>query len=228
MNKLKTPGRPATARRVIVSDSEDSSDDEPEPEPERNDNDDGAILVLNDPPKARKPISKPDALPTKMLPRFMHPGGGNDILKTPGGGRILISDGTPLHTPVQDRLEDGPGRMPGFFDPGPSRVSKGKGKTKKAQIDSPLADNTTTPAARGGPAKSGTTGTGTPVASTKKGGRITKKAQEEARQNQLQAYAKQLFTELNQAVFDNGLPTTTELNWNKRLQTTAGRAKWSS
>ncbi|KAG1867821.1 SprT-like family-domain-containing protein [Suillus subalutaceus] len=39
-------------------------------------------------------------------------------------------------------------------------------------------------------------------------------------------YAAQLFEELNSTIFNNGLPRETKLNWNKRLLTTAGRAKW--
>jgi hypothetical protein len=39
-------------------------------------------------------------------------------------------------------------------------------------------------------------------------------------------YAQQLFDDLNASIFKGGLPNNTALNWNKRLLTTAGRAKW--
>ncbi|KAG2146512.1 SprT-like family-domain-containing protein [Suillus bovinus] len=50
-----------------------------------------------------------------------------------------------------------------------------------------------------------------------------RKAEEQARREK---YAAQLFEELNSTIFNNGLPRETKLNWNKRLLTTAGRAKW--
>ncbi|KAG2754506.1 hypothetical protein P692DRAFT_20854246 [Suillus brevipes Sb2] len=49
------------------------------------------------------------------------------------------------------------------------------------------------------------------------------KAEEQTRREK---YAAQLFEELNSTIFNNGLPIETKLNWNKRLLTTAGRAKW--
>jgi hypothetical protein len=49
------------------------------------------------------------------------------------------------------------------------------------------------------------------------------KAEEQIRREK---YAAQLFEELNSTIFNNGLPIETKLNWNKRLLTTAGRAKW--
>lgn len=56
--------------------------------------------------------------------------------------------------------------------------------------------------------------------------RTGKKAQAAAEQAKREVYAQQLFTELNRIVFKDGLPKETKLNWNKRLLTTAGRAKW--
>ncbi|KAF4623161.1 hypothetical protein D9613_002031 [Agrocybe pediades] len=54
----------------------------------------------------------------------------------------------------------------------------------------------------------------------------SKKAQKEAEQKRLHDYAQQLFNDLNLSVFKQGLPVETKLNWNKRLLTTAGRAKF--
>ncbi|KAG2155400.1 SprT-like family-domain-containing protein [Suillus clintonianus] len=49
------------------------------------------------------------------------------------------------------------------------------------------------------------------------------KAEESARREK---YAEQLFGELNGTIFNDGLPRETKLHWNKRLLTTAGRARW--
>lgn len=54
----------------------------------------------------------------------------------------------------------------------------------------------------------------------------TKKAREAADLQQRHEYAQKLFTDLNKLVFKEGLPTDTKLNWNKRLLTTAGKAKY--
>lgn len=54
----------------------------------------------------------------------------------------------------------------------------------------------------------------------------SKKAQQTVEQQRRHDYAQQLFEDLNASVFKGGLPHSTTLNWNKRLLTTAGRAKW--
>lgn len=56
--------------------------------------------------------------------------------------------------------------------------------------------------------------------------RMSKKAAEEAEQARREKYAQELFDELNKSVFGNGLPENTKLNWNKRLLTTAGKARY--
>ncbi|EKM83652.1 hypothetical protein AGABI1DRAFT_123986 [Agaricus bisporus var. burnettii JB137-S8] len=66
---------------------------------------------------------------------------------------------------------------------------------------------------------------GTPK-TNKSTGRVSKKALEKAEQIRRQEYAQELFEELNTSVFKNKLPHDTKLNWNKRLLTTAGRAKY--
>ncbi|TCD66773.1 hypothetical protein EIP91_000964 [Steccherinum ochraceum] len=67
--------------------------------------------------------------------------------------------------------------------------------------------------------KSSTSTTSTPRSSSKK----SVAAAEQARR---ETYARQFFNDLNEKVFGNGLPRETRLNWNVRLLTTAGRAKW--
>ena len=59
-----------------------------------------------------------------------------------------------------------------------------------------------------------------------KASRMTKKAQRDLEQARREAYANQLFRELNASVFKGGLPEATTLKWSVRLLTTAGRAKW--
>lgn len=56
--------------------------------------------------------------------------------------------------------------------------------------------------------------------------RVTKKQQQQAERERLQAYAAAFFRELNEGVFGGGIPEATELVWSKRLLTTAGRAHW--
>ncbi|KAF8807653.1 hypothetical protein BYT27DRAFT_7242120 [Phlegmacium glaucopus] len=68
---------------------------------------------------------------------------------------------------------------------------------------------------------------GPPPASSLKTPRSTsKKAQQTVEQRRRHDYAQQLFEDLNASVFKGGLPHNTALDWNKRLLTTAGRAKW--
>ena len=56
--------------------------------------------------------------------------------------------------------------------------------------------------------------------------RLTKKALEAAEQQRREQYAQAFFDEMNGTVFGAGLPGETKLVWNKRLLSTAGRAKW--
>ncbi|KAI9572761.1 SprT-like family-domain-containing protein [Boletus coccyginus] len=58
---------------------------------------------------------------------------------------------------------------------------------------------------------------------SKKVGHSAYKAKEQARR---QKYATDLFARLNKDVFGDRLPKNTTLEWNKRLLTTAGRARW--
>jgi hypothetical protein len=65
-----------------------------------------------------------------------------------------------------------------------------------------------------------------PPANSPKARSSSKKAQQTVEQQRRHDYAQQLFDELNASIFKGGLPNDTALNWNKRLLTTAGRAKW--
>ncbi|TEB39127.1 hypothetical protein FA13DRAFT_1725086 [Coprinellus micaceus] len=56
--------------------------------------------------------------------------------------------------------------------------------------------------------------------------RVTNKKRKQDQQEELRSYAQTLFAEINRTVFQQQLPEDTKLNWNKRLLTTAGRAKW--
>lgn len=61
---------------------------------------------------------------------------------------------------------------------------------------------------------------------TPKTPRMTKKAFHERELQRRRAYAQAFFDELNQSIFGGRIPASTELQWNKRLLTTAGRAHW--
>ena len=63
-------------------------------------------------------------------------------------------------------------------------------------------------------------------ASSPKARSNSKKTQQTVEQQRRHDYAQQLFDDLNASIFKGGLPSNTALNWNKRLLTTAGRAKW--
>lgn len=88
--------------------------------------------------------------------------------------------------------------------------------------DSGLLQSTRTPANKLRLKQANPPSAGSPAKAT----RVTKKAQAAAEQARREQYAEGLFTELNQVVFKEGLPKETKLVWNKRLLTTAGRAKW--
>jgi len=75
-------------------------------------------------------------------------------------------------------------------------------------------------------AKSISTPIGCKITQPKSTALKSKKATEEAEQASRESYAQELFDELNKSVFGNGLPENTKLNWNKRLLTTAGKAKY--
>ncbi|KAL0576381.1 hypothetical protein V5O48_005602 [Marasmius crinis-equi] len=75
--------------------------------------------------------------------------------------------------------------------------------------------------------KSATPSTNTPTQASPSKRKPSKKALEEARLTALFEYAQNFFHEINAAVFGNGLPRQTELIWNKKLLTTAGKAKWN-
>ncbi|KAJ8091326.1 hypothetical protein AAF712_013577 [Marasmius tenuissimus] len=91
--------------------------------------------------------------------------------------------------------------------------------------------NPATPAKKKGP-KLPETPTAAPAANTPTQGsqrkpRVSKKVLEETRLAQLFEYAQNFFHEMNAAVFGNGLPQQTQLSWNKKLYTTAGKARWN-
>ncbi|KAH9927471.1 SprT-like family-domain-containing protein, partial [Epithele typhae] len=56
--------------------------------------------------------------------------------------------------------------------------------------------------------------------------RMTKAAMQRRELQRRRDYATAFFEELNATVFGGGIPAGTELQWNKRLLTTAGRAHW--
>lgn len=62
--------------------------------------------------------------------------------------------------------------------------------------------------------------------SVQKQPRTSKKAAADAKLALLASYAQRWYDDLNLEVFDSKLPKDTELIWNKKLLTTAGRAHY--
>ncbi|KAF5337267.1 hypothetical protein D9611_003404 [Ephemerocybe angulata] len=133
--------------------------------------DDGAIMVFDEPPSARKPLRKP-------LSKASITGEGTNPVNDVFGMTGPRDD----HPPSDSHLE-----LPDVAPVAP-RPSPKKKPSRTPRVNS-------------------------------------KKAKEE-QQEKLYTYASSLFEELNRTVFKGGLPADTKLNWNKRLLTTAGRAKW--
>nr|VWP02555.1 Oligopeptide transporter OPT-like protein [Ganoderma boninense] len=147
--------------------------------------DDGAILVLDEPRSAQKPIRRP---PPSSSTGTAAPG-----LTTPLAGpsklRLTVSSGSASEEEVATIIK-------------PKSRLKGVSESKLT--------------------------TGSPGASTltPKTPRMTKKALHERELERRRAYAQAFFEELNRSIFGGGIPASTELQWNKRLLTTAGRAHW--
>ncbi|THH20959.1 hypothetical protein EW146_g524 [Bondarzewia mesenterica] len=93
-------------------------------------------------------------------------------------------------------------------------------ETLLGKINTPLTLRTTLPTIPSTPVKPRT------PAKFPRTPRTSKKAVALAAQARLEAYAQDLFEDLNRVVFDDELPHGTKLVWSKRLLTTAGRAKW--
>lgn len=108
----------------------------------------------------------------------------------------------------------------------PKESANGSGQDpttpKKARSLASLVLLGNTPGLSDGPAK-GAAARKVPAAPPRPN---TKKARLAADLLKRHEYAQQLFDDLNTAVFKGALPTNTQLNWNKRLLTTAGKAKY--
>lgn len=92
-------------------------------------------------------------------------------------------------------------------------------------VPTPSSSSTSLPVPSQTPTRASTT---RPQVTPMQGGkstRVSQKALAAAKRAQLERYARELFDELNEAVFESKLPET-KLVWNVRLQTTAGRAHW--
>ncbi|KAG7090719.1 hypothetical protein E1B28_009811 [Marasmius oreades] len=116
----------------------------------------------------------------------------------------------------------------------PMRVPSLLPQLNTAALEGSISNPATPTKKKGGKASSTAIGSTTPAAGTstqsspsKRKLRVSKKAEEEARLAGLIDYAQAFFHEMNTAVFENGLPKQTQLIWNKKLCTTAGKAKWN-
>ncbi|KLO20406.1 hypothetical protein SCHPADRAFT_948665 [Schizopora paradoxa] len=124
-------------------------------------------------------------------------------MTTPSTRKVFVTESTPSETPVH--------RGPTTPEPNNSPVKgKGKGKAKPKAISTPSVQSEP----------------GTPISVASKGKRVSKKAIEQAAQMHREEYAKEFFQLLNNEIFQSGLPEGTQLQWNNRLQTTAGKAHW--
>ncbi|KAK1215424.1 hypothetical protein PQX77_021963 [Marasmius sp. AFHP31] len=115
----------------------------------------------------------------------------------------------------------------------PTRITTTHPQVPQVRVPSTSGSASTpaTPAKKKGP-KLPETPTATPAANMPTQGsqrkpRVSKKVLEETRLAQLFEYAQNFFHEMNAAVFGNGLPQQTQLSWNKKLYTTAGKARWN-
>ncbi|KAI5115417.1 hypothetical protein M0805_004881, partial [Coniferiporia weirii] len=213
------------SRRAVISDSEEE-EEEIDDEVDVNYHDDAAVLVLNDPPSSRKPLPRsdvPSGKPKLKALTFTAP----VIETTPSGGKVLTADPPSPFTPVIPRNSTPANRglQSDYLTLASTSPTKGKARAKSKtkgtsgidlRIDAALNITSVTVPLPETPA-----GAKPPVRK-----RMTKKALEEQKQAQLAAYAQTLFDDLNEAVFEDRLPKDTALLWNKKLQTTAGRAKW--
>ncbi|KAH8120669.1 SprT-like family-domain-containing protein [Phellopilus nigrolimitatus] len=238
--KSKPNGKSPWSRRTVISDSEeevsdvergaaDGSNERDTDKGNESDNNDGAILIFDDPP-SRKPLPRP-ASPIKPTLNRALPAPA--IHATPSGGQVLIANPSPLPTPVFPRVPPGKqSQLPNYFMLATS-PTKGKSPKKDRTNDSagvgPSIATKTIPTSDAAPSMATSAMPMTPAGAktpAKRGVRMSKKALEEQKLAHLAAYAQELFNDLNQSVFKNLLPKETALVWNKKLQTTAGRAKW--
>lgn len=198
------PKTPRSRRAIVISDSEDSEyeprkPNEKDTKNDMNDSDEEAILELNDPPQSRRPLSR-------IIPSSLS-GSSNDTL----GGDSFSS----LH--LSQEITVSPTKTSGNVDqPKPKPRARKPKETVTQPTETFRNVAQVMPSTPGFQSKNGSP--------SKK--RMTKKELERQAQARLEAYAQTLFDDLNKLVFQNQLPADTALMWNKRLLTTAGRARW--
>ncbi|PIL30889.1 hypothetical protein GSI_07058 [Ganoderma sinense ZZ0214-1] len=189
----RTPAKaPDGMLPLFLDDSESEREDDPEPGRRSDDEegydpfsvDDGAILVLDEPRRAQKPVRRP----------------------TPSSSTgIAVPVPSTTRSPRKPRLEV---TSDSEEEEEVAKIIKPKSRLKG--ISEPRA----------------TTDSTGPSMLTPKTPRMTKKALHERELERRRAYAQAFFEELNRSIFVGGIPAGTELQWNKRLLTTAGRAHW--
>ncbi|KAF8167847.1 SprT-like family-domain-containing protein [Crassisporium funariophilum] len=199
--------RPLVSRRRIIESSEEESDDS------------GVeiIEITNDSIK----VTLVEASATEF--------GRNESARTPSppihsndDGAIIVFDEprharTPLHIGIQKSVRKPTSERSGSI---PSVTHQdSQGSTLQG-----LSSSRALPPTRGPSTPTSQRLTGKAPASTPR--TTSKNAKLAAEQQKRHEFAQRLFIDLNKAVFKNGLPEDTQLNWNKRLLTTAGRAKW--
>ncbi|KAF7986222.1 hypothetical protein HWV62_38666 [Athelia sp. TMB] len=220
-----TPSKPRTSRkaqtprsrRIIQSSSSEASDSEVplrRPLPEVIDIDSSPERTAPGP--SRPSLQRPSrSAPEKMLPLY-----ADDEPWNVDDGSIL----TFARKPIRRAAKPSSGTATSE-DSLPSSSTRTTGRNIRWNLD-PGDEPAEIPSAIT-PRSRKLPGThSSPALSSAKKPRTTKKervAEEQARREQ---YASELFSTLNSTIFKDQLPKETKLNWNVRLLSTAGKAKW--
>ncbi|KAI0963030.1 hypothetical protein AcW1_000231 [Taiwanofungus camphoratus] len=160
-------------------------------------------------PKAATQIATVSFLHTNDVDAFHDSGNVND------GSVLTLDEPRSARKPIRSM------RSPASTVPGPSIPRRGA--ALPARISGPDSESDTplkTQVAYRLPGPSAT------PRKAVRAPRMTKSALAAAEQARREAYARNLFNELNGSVFGCGIPQETQLKWSKRLLTTAGKARW--
>ncbi|EPQ61122.1 hypothetical protein GLOTRDRAFT_135670 [Gloeophyllum trabeum ATCC 11539] len=165
------------------------------------------------PPAPDEPVSSA----SRMLPLYAD----EEPREVDDGSILMLNEPRAARTPLRKK------KAPGASTPAvPSSVSTRRAPTTPRRavsaVDSDSEDVESLPASGMLPQTPSRAGS----SRTPRQPRMTKKAREAAEHAERAAYAEKLFIELNRTIFKDRLPADTELVWNPRLLTTAGKARW--
>ncbi|KAL6300289.1 SprT-like family-domain-containing protein [Sparassis latifolia] len=239
------------ARRIILSSSSEVSDSEAEallPAPLREprfrtthkptgevidltsgsseDSDHGLpkhVEVVRVPKTKRRAVRPTPAAEQKAFFPLYVDDDGEEEANMDDGSILILDEPRSAHKPIRKTPPSAPGINTVAAGPSTSLTSATRGSdVDSTNDDTPLTAYRTPASSRTivSPAVSTPTGKGA------RPPRLTKKALQAAEQAHRETYAQAFFDELNRVVFQGRIPQDTQLRWNKRLLTTAGRAKW--